>query len=281
MMPPSRHMMNYSVNPSYHNTTNEQTENQRTSFCLLATKGSITIEAAFAIPLFFLAVLALFYMMEVMSIRTSVRNGMQYAAKRAAEDCYLTQMVSPSALEADIVRAIGSERLERSIVVNGSSGISCQNSRMSMLTGILEIEVTYQVKLPIPVFAAKSVHMKETMRMKGWNGYQSAFWDKEDNETVYITETGMVYHRDYHCNYLELSIRTVNAGTVDDLRNNDQEKYHPCDKCVHGSAASQVYLTDYGNRYHNSLSCSGLKRTVYAIPVSEAVGKGACTKCSK
>ena len=23
------------------------------------------------------------------------------------------------------------------------------------------------------------------------------------------------------------------------------------------------------------------KRTVYAIPVSEAVGKGACTKCSK
>ncbi len=149
MMPPSRHMMNYSVNPSYHNTkTNEQTENQRTSFCLLATKGSITIEAAFAIPLFFLAVLALFYMMEVMSIRTSVRNGMQYAAKRAAEDCYLTQMVSPSALEADIVRAIGSERLERSIVVNGSSGISCQNSRMSMLTGILEMEVTYQVKLP-------------------------------------------------------------------------------------------------------------------------------------
>ena len=254
MMPPSRHMMNYSVNPSYHNTkTNEQTENQRTSFCLLATKGSITIEAAFAIPLFFLAVLALFYMMEVMSIRTSVRNGMQYAAKRAAEDCYLTQMVSPSVLETG----------------------------MSMLTGILEMEVTYQVKLPIPVFAAKSVHMKETMRMKGWNGYQSAFWDKEDNETVYITETGMVYHRDYHCNYLELSIRTVNAGTVDDLRNNDQEKYHPCDKCVHGSAASQVYLTDYGNRYHNSLSCSGLKRTVYAIPVSEAVGKGACTKCSK
>lgn len=282
MMPPSRHVMNYSVNPSYHNTkTNEQTENQRASFCLWATKGSITIEAALAIPLFFMAVLALFYMMEVMSIRTSVRNGMQYAAKHAAEDCYLVQMISPSELEADIVSAIGSERLERSIVAGGSSGISCQDSRMSILTGILEMEVDYQIKLPIPVFAANPVRMKETMRMKGWNGYKSAFEDQEDDDTVYVTETGMVYHRDYHCNYLELSIRTVNAGTVDELRNNDQEKYRPCDKCVHGSTASQVYLTDYGNRYHNSLSCSGLKRTIYAIPLSEAVGKGACKKCSK
>lgn len=281
-MPPSRHMMNYSVNPSYHNTkTIEQTGNQRTSFCLWAAKGSITIEAALAIPMFFLAVLALFYMMEVMSIRTSVRNGMQYAAKHAVEDCYLVQMVSPSKLESDIVRAIGSERLERSIVVDGSSGISCQESRMSMLTGILEMEVTYQVKLPIPVFATTPVRMRETMRMKGWNGYKSSFGDKDDDETVYITETGMVYHRDYHCNYLELSIRTVSAETVENLRNNDQERYHPCEKCVHGSAASQVYLTDYGNRYHNSLNCSGLKRTVYAIPISEAVGKGACKKCSK
>ena len=44
---------------------------------------------------------------------------------------------------------------------------------------------------------------------------------------------------------------------------------------------SQLYLTEYGNRYHNSLICSRLKRTVYAIHVSKAVVKGACTKCSK
>lgn len=279
MMPPSRHIPLYSI-PLYRNL--EKTcESRRASSRFSDKRGSITVEAALTIPLFFLAVAALFYMIEVMAIRTSVQSGMQYAAKHAAEENSLVRVVSISKLESDIVEAIGSERLDRSILVNGSSGISCEGSRMSMLNGILNIEVSYQVKLPIPVFAASPVQMKERMRVKAWTGYESSFTGMEKEETVYITENGMVYHKDYHCNYLELSIRTVSNEIVDGLRNESQEKYYPCEKCVHGSAAAHVYLTEYGNRYHNSLNCSGLKRTIYAIPISEAVGKGACSKCSR
>ena len=115
--------------------------------------------------------------------------------------------------------------------------------------------------------------------MKGWTGYERAGFLAEDEETVYITETGMVYHRDYHCNYLELSARMVPAEIVEDLRNESQGKYYPCERCAHKGAGSGVYITDYGDRYHTSLSCSGLKRTIYAVPLSEAVGKGACSKC--
>ena len=145
--------------------------------------------------------------------------------------------------------------------------------------GIMELRASYHVYLLLPVFGNVVVPMEESCRVKGWTGYERAGFLAEDEETVYITETGMVYHRDYHCNYLELSARMVPAEIVEDLRNESQGKYYPCERCAHKGAGSGVYITDYGDRYHTSLSCSGLKRTIYAVPLSEAVGKGACSKC--
>lgn len=280
MMPSSRHTPSYSILLGHTLYTKRFPKFKRTSLCLSGRKGSVTVEAALAVPLFFFAVLALFYMMEVMSVRTSIRTGMQYAAKAAAEETYIKPMVTPGSLESDIVEAIGAERLERSIVVDGSGGLHCQKSRMSAATGILELHVNYQIRLPIPTFAVPPVNMEESLRIKGWNGYIRAGFRGQDEETVYITETGMVYHRDYHCTYLELSIRAVPASQVDGLRNENQGKYHACEICG-GAGSGEVYITDYGNRYHTSLGCGGLKRTVYAIPLSEAAGKGACSKCSK
>lgn len=280
MMPPSRQNLLYSIPSGHTQYTQRFPKSKRASACLSGGKGSVTVEAALAVPLFFFAVLALFYMMEVMSVRTAVRNGMQYAAKEAAEEAYIKSVVTPGSLETDIVKAIGAERLERSIVVGGSGGIHCQKSRMSAVTGILELRVNYQVRLPVPVFAASPVSMEESLRVKGWNGYVRAGFQGEEDETVYITETGMVYHKDYHCTYLELSIRAVPFSQVDGLRNESQGKYHACELCG-GVSSGEVYITDYGDRYHSSLGCSGLKRTVYAVPLSEAVGKGACSKCSK
>lgn len=254
---------------------------ERTSPCNFS--GSITIEAALAVPLFFLAVLSLFYVMEVMAIRTSIRSGMQYAGRKAAQEAYLKPMVIPSKLEQDIVASVGSERLNRSIVEGKSAGIHCEESRMSPATAILDIKVTYHVYLPIPLFKALPVPMEEEMKIKGWTGYVRNGWtDRDDTKTVYITETGMVYHKSYHCNYLELSIRMVPGSEVGDLRNESQGIYHPCERCMKGSgAAGGVYITDYGDRYHGSLGCSGLKRTIYAVPLSEAAGKGACSKCGQ
>ena len=102
----------------------------------------------------------------------------------------------------------------------------------------------------------------------------------EDDETVYVTETGLVYHRDYHCSYLDLSIHLVSMQEISSLRNKSGGKYYPCEHCAEQSVG-MVYITENGDRYHNSLSCSGLKRTIYAVPLSEVAGKGACSRCSK
>ena len=243
-------------------------------------KGSITVEAALAVPLFFLAVVSLLYLMEITAIRTSMRSGLQYAGKKAAKEAVLMTTVMPAKLEQDVVCAVGAKRLDRSIVLGGSGGISCSGSRISPRTGIGELTVTYQVRLPIPVFGTPPLAYKEKMRIKAWTGYEKPGFSADDDKTVYITETGLVYHKDYHCTYLELSIRMVASGELEGLRNSSGGKYHPCERCGKNGAGG-VYITDTGEKYHGSLSCSGLKRTVYAVPESEAVGKGACSRCGR
>ncbi len=241
-------------------------------------KGSITVEAALSLPVFFLAVVSLMYLLELMAVRTSVRAGLQAAGKQAAQDTCAAAVLIPSQLEKDIVHAVGAERLERSIVVGGSAGIHCESSYMSPVTGIGRITAVYQVKLPVPMFGVPPISCTETMRIKAWTGYEKEGFGNSDDETVYITETGVVYHKDYQCTYLKLSIRAVQTSQVETLRNTSGGKYYPCEHCSRGVSGA-VYITDNGDRYHSSLSCSGLKRTVYAVPLSEAVGKGMCSRC--
>lgn len=243
-------------------------------------KGSITVEAAMAVPIFFLAVVCLLYLMEMTAIRTAVRSGLQYAGKRAAEEASALTMVMPSQLEKDVIHAIGPKRLDRSIVVGGSGGIQCDRSRMSVRTGIGELEVTYQVRLPIPMFGVAPIRYQEKMRIKAWVGYEKPGFGKDDDKTVYVTETGTVYHMDYHCTHLELSIHMVLPEEIETLRNTGGGKYYPCEYCMR-DGKNGVYITDTGDRYHSSLSCGGLKRTIYAVPMSEAVGKGACSRCGR
>lgn len=240
-------------------------------------KGSITLEAAAAVPIFFFAVLCLMFLMEIMAIQTAVRSGLQYAGKQAAVSAYPVAVLMPGQIESDVVNAIGAERLERSIV---EGGIDCSGSRMSARTGVAELSAVYQVRIPLPIFQIPLLEYEQRMRIKGWTGYEKTGFGAEKDETVYVTETGLVYHRDYHCTHLELSIRMVDPSEIGELRNTSGGKYHACERCGE-SGAGGVYITDTGDRYHGSLSCSGLKRTVYAVPVSEVIGKGACSRCGK
>lgn len=244
-------------------------------------RAVISLEAAAAFPLFFFAAVCLVYLLEMMAVRTSVRAGMQAACHSYAQEASVCSLTVPSRLEEKIVNSIGAERLDRSIVAGGSGGIDAGGSWASA-SGVLKLHISYKMKLPVTAFGGLMSSQEETMIAKGWTGYQDEWSLDEKEETVYVTENGIVYHKNYSCTYLDLSVHTVPGSTVGDLRNENHGKYHPCERCVRAQGPGVgVYITEQGNRYHNSASCSGLKRTVYAIPLSEAAGKGACSRCVK
>ena len=190
------------------------------------------------------------------------------------------KVILPASIESDVIYAIGEERLNRSIVVDGSNGIHCDGSRLSVKTGIGKLKALYRIHLPLPVFGTMPVEYQVNMKIKAWTGYEKEGFGLDDDKTVYVTENGLVYHKDYHCTHLELSIHMTSRSDISCQRNENGGKYYPCEYC-HAAGSSQVYITDTGDRYHSSLSCSGLKRTVYAVPLSEVVGKGACSRCGQ
>lgn len=244
-------------------------------------RGSVTVEAALAMPLFLFAVLALVYLLEIQAIHLSVSSALQSATKIASEDIATIPVLNPLKLKSDIVQSMGEERLARSIVCGGKAGIHCLGSEYDRNTGIIHAEVQYKVKLPFPGFAQKGMTKKSEVDVRAWTGYEKNGIKSDDDQIVYRTKNGSVYHLDYHCSYLELSIQYVPQTGVGSLRNKDGGKYYPCEHCAKVSSMGGVYITDYGTKYHSSLQCSGLKRTIYAVKKKECAGMGACNKCGQ
>lgn len=110
---------------------------------------------------------------------------------------------------------------------------------------------------------------------RAWIG----FTELEIKETyVYITPDGNVYHLYGDCTHLDLSVRSAAFSSVAFLKNEYGETYRPCELCGKESKAL-VYITSDGNRYHSKRSCSGLKRTVRQIPISEVGSRSCCLRC--
>lgn len=249
-------------------------------------KGSITIEAALAVPIFFFALLCVLYLLEIISVQMTIRTGMYQAMQELAVDSATETYISTAEIEQRIIEWIGKDTLDNSIVVDGSMGIDSQESSISMVTGMIDLEVSYDVQLPIPQFGLSSIHFVENVQGKAWTGYVSGI-NEGDEDTVYITDNQAVYHLDKDCTYLVLAIDSASYGQVESLSNAEGESYYACSFCVTETQESNwsenqtIYITESGNHYHSSLQCSGLTRTIYGVPLSDVIGKGVCSRCGE
>ena len=178
---------------------------------------------------------------------------------------------------------LGEEYLDSSPIVGGSDGISFAESALSSDGDVIDIIATYKVHPRFGIAGFTDFGVESRFYGHAFTGYEPDSEVKtegeESEEMVYITESGTAYHKSLNCSHLRLSIRRTPRGAVADLRNTDGAKYYPCEYCGHASGGT-VFITNYGNRYHTNINCTGLKRSIRTVPISEAFGRRPCSQCA-
>ena len=240
--------------------------------------ASISTEAALAFPVFFLACVLLAIILEMTAIDLRVRSGVLAAVRESAAEQIENPSFDPGKLSAEATREAGLNELDNSLL---EDALSFEGTETDAVTGIGVIRWKYRIKLPFPLFSVSGGEHRGSVRVKAWNGYHGDGHEAEQEETVYVTPYGIVYHKDPGCTHLSLSVTSVSASHIGDYRNQDGGRYYACAHCARLAQGYQtVYIAREGNRFHTDRQCSGLKRSVEAIPLSQAGGRRPCSRCS-
>lgn len=249
-------------------------------------RGSLTVEAALVLPLFwyflsgFLCFFLLFRMQE------DISQALADAGRELGQYAYSTDAGGLSAQGVGLwtvkekIKAVCQDKAALAFVDGKISGISLSKSRILQEDSKIELIAEYQMRLPWFLLGKQSIPVIQKQVCRAWTGYSKGMDGSDEEIYVYITPYGTVYHQSPDCKYLDLSIQMIPKADWKEKRNKNGERYGSCEKCCNGSDnGGMVYVTGYGNRCHESLSCSGLKRTVYLVPLPEAQGRGACKGC--
>ena len=247
----------------------------------LYLRGSLTIEASLVIPVFLFAMFLVLSVINLLRFHLNLQEAVHQEAKKLAITAYESWDCSEASVRSSVLSRLDGQLLAKAPVKNQSTGIDFSGSRLGNRE-IVEINAAYEAQLPYDFFHLFEYRFAARCVMHTYIGYEKGLSERtaerHDEEYVYITETGTVYHTDRECSYLRLSIRETDRGSLEHLRNSSGHKYYACETCGH-AAGNRVYITSDGTCYHSSLSCSGLKRTVMCIPLSEVGGRKPCSRC--
>lgn len=258
-------------------------------------KASITVEAALVFPLFLMAVMNLLSVMDFLHVQSNLEGALHQTGKKLAiygyangkaglelEDYALSSVAfSYTYVKSAVEKQLQNADLESGVLVRGMDGIQYIHSQI-MKEDIIDLVALYKVNGMFSPSGMKGVPLFNRFYGHVWNGYDVERQGEREGEEIYvfITKTGSVYHRNRECTYLSPAIESVHYKDLDTIRNPSGEIYYSCELCA-DTPKSVVYITKQGNRYHVSLNCSGLKRTVYTILLSEVGKRSPCSKCGQ
>ena len=269
----------------------KQLRHGRTPCATSRNRGSLTVETALVLPFFLFLLIGILQLSRAVQTEGVVRTSLWEVGKRLSTYAYLTEygeeegqidkLFGAGALAytySAFLAQEGREYWNESMVSGGSNGFSFLLSSYLKEDGYLDLIVTYELRIPFPLTGDIYLPQVQRCRVRGWIGEKDGIEEKE--EMVYITESGTVYHLTKDCSHLTLTIQEVSPSNLPQARNSSGGKYSPCEKC--GKSPMQgknYYITKEGDCFHTTRNCSGLKRTILMIPISQVGERSLCKRC--
>ena len=203
---------------------------------------------------------------------SSAYEDSSHVLRGALSDAYALSQVAGKARDKDAVK-------------NASFLLSSflkEDSKISLV-------MTYRVRSPVSVITPPFTVFLQKMTIRGWTGRNGVSGegsggqgDASDKKEVYVTDSGSVYHTDPDCTHLKLTVTSIPRSGLKTARNLSGAKYR---RCRYGGSmypdSANVLVDPYGDTYHTSAACQGLKRTVNKVRLDELSGMRECSDCAR
>lgn len=246
-----------------------------------ALSASMTVEAALVMPLFLFFSIIFIHVILLISFQTRVDEAMYNSVRTLAKTEYVAPKSANYATAMGMVwLSLGTKKAKAVHVVGENAGMVAVSSDFS--DDNIDLVINYVSNTPFDFLNVANFTCEQRAYVRKWIGNEdmgdgSIGATLEPERLVYITENGVVYHSDRNCTYLRLSIQSVSKSSIPSMRNIEGAKFYACERC--GGSGSSVYITDYGNRYHSDINCSGLKRMIIVVPIRAVEGWRPCSRC--
>lgn len=260
-------------------------------------RASMTLEAAMVLPLFLFAILNLLAAVNDIALHVRMQTAMHQTGLTLARYAYAYERISqgfplPESALADVAfsQTYVKEKVENAVgeayfasmgVHGGAEGVSFLQSEIT--TGdTVTLIASYRMDALFLPEQFSSFRMINRVCLRKWTGYDNAAGAEQGDAAqrmVYIAEHGTVYHDSRNCYHLNVTIRQTSGERLAGERNSSGGRYTACELCGGRRQSGVFYVSEDGTRYHTTAACSGLRRTVRAVPVSEIGSRTPCHNC--
>ncbi len=261
-------------------------------------QAGMTVEASILMPFFLMLLLSLLSFIEVIRLQNSITMGLREAGTPMSVYGYACNCLQEN-VETDLtgilpnviltfgyvsekVKAFAGENyLNYSPLSGGADTIQYITSSIMEQDDRIDLRAVYFAELNFNVAFLPKLALTSRYFGRAWTGYQVDGKESESDQEiyVYVTPNGTVYHMSRECTHLTLSVKPCPWEEIEQKRNEHGGRYYPCSLCGKKDMIKTVYITTEGDRYHTSPQCSGLKRTIRVIPLSQAEGRTRCKRC--